>query len=71
MTRGRYFETHELLVGSFLELRARPAETVGHFGSLSGKKVRKKSQMEVQLELQIRRVAIHFRSLFYFVGVVG
>ena len=38
MTRGPYFETHELLVGSFLELRARPAEPVGHFGSLSGKR---------------------------------
>jgi len=38
MTREPYFETRELLVGSFLELRARPAEPVGHFGSRSGKR---------------------------------
>ena len=38
MTRGPYFETHELLFSGFLELRARPAEPVGHFGSLSGKR---------------------------------
>ena len=38
MTWGPYFETHELLFGSFLELLARPAEPVGHFGSLSGKR---------------------------------
>jgi len=41
MTRGLYLETHELLLGSCLELRARPAEPVGHFGSLSGKKYEK------------------------------
>ena len=37
MTRGPHFETHELLVNTSLELRARPAEPVRHFGSLSGK----------------------------------
>ena len=37
MTWGPHFETHELFFGSFLELRARPAKPVGHFGSLSGK----------------------------------
>ena len=42
MTRGTYFGTHELLFGSFLELRARAAEPVGHFGSLSGKRCKKK-----------------------------
>ena len=41
MTRGSYFETHELFFSSFLELRARPAEPVGHFGSLSGKRCEK------------------------------
>ena len=41
MTRGPYFETHELLVSTFLELRGRPAEPVGHFGSLSGKRCEK------------------------------
>ena len=40
MTRGPYFKTHELLFGSFLGLRARPVEPVGHFGSLSGKRVK-------------------------------
>ena len=41
MTRGPYSETHELLFGSFLEFRARPAEPVGHFGSLFGKRYEK------------------------------
>ena len=41
MTQGPYFETHELFFGSFLELRARPAKPVGHFGSLSGKRSEK------------------------------
>ena len=41
MTRGSYFDTRALYFGSFLELRARPAEPVGHFGSLSGKRYEK------------------------------
>ena len=41
MTRGPYFDTRALHFGSFLELRARPAEPVGHFGSLSGKRCEK------------------------------
>ena len=71
MTRGPYFETHELFFGSFLELRARPAEPVGHFGSISGKRCEKKSQMEVRLELQMGCFSVHFQYLFYFVGVVA
>ena len=71
MTLGPYFETRGLGFGSFLELRDRPAEPVGHFGSLSGKRCDKKSQMEVQLELQMGRFSMHFQYLFYFVGVVA
>ena len=41
MTRGSYFDTRGLHFGSFLDLRARPAEPVGHFGSLSGKRCEK------------------------------
>ena len=41
MTRGSYFDTRGLHFGSLLHLRARPAEPVGHFGSLSGKKCEK------------------------------
>jgi len=33
--------------------------------------VRKRSPIEVQLDLQMRRFATHFRSQFYFVGVVA
>ena len=46
MTRGPYFETHELLFGSFVELLARPAEPVGHFGLLSGKGCEKSQKMK-------------------------
>ena len=70
MTRGLYFETHELLVGIFWSsgpgLRSQ-WDTLAHFLE----KVRKMSQMEIQLELQMERFSIHFRYLFYFVGVVA
>ena len=37
LTRGPYFDTRRLYFDSFLKLRARPAEPVVHFGSLSGR----------------------------------
>ena len=42
-------------------------DTLAHFLE----KNTKKSQIEVQLEIQMGRFSIHLRYLFYFVGVVG
>ena len=38
MTRGSYFDTRGLYFGGFLDIRARPAEPVGHFSLLSKKR---------------------------------
>ena len=38
LTRGPYFDTRGLYFGSFVDFRSRPAEPVGHFGSLAGKR---------------------------------
>ena len=46
----------------------RPVE---HFGSLSGKRCEKRSQIDLQLDLQMGRFSVHFRYFYYFEGVMA
>ena len=45
--------------------------TLGRFGSLSGKRCEKRSQMDLQLDLQMGRFSVHFRYFYYFEGVMA
>ena len=65
MTRGSYFDTRELHFGSFLDLRDRPVKPVKDFGSLSGKRCEKMSQIDLQLDLQMGRFSVHFQYFFF------
>ena len=60
MTRGSYFDTRGLHFGSLLDLRARPAAPVGHFSPLSGNKYEKSSQIDLQLDLQMKWFSVNF-----------
>jgi hypothetical protein len=44
---------------------------LGHFGSLSGKRCEKGSQIDLQLDLQMGRFSVHFRFFFNFEGAMA
>ena len=44
---------------------------LGHFGSLSGKRCEKRSQIDLQLDLQMGRFSVHSRFFYHFEGVMA
>ena len=44
---------------------------LGHFGSLSGKRCEKRSQIDLQLDLQMGRFSVHSRFFYYFEGAMA
>ena len=44
---------------------------LGHFGSLSGKRCEKRSQIDFQRDLQMGRFSVHSRYFYYFEGVMA
>ena len=44
---------------------------LGHFGSLSGKRCEKRSQIDLQLDLQMGRFSVHSRFFYNFEGVMA
>ena len=44
---------------------------LGHFGPLSGKRCEKRSQIDLQLDLQMGRFSVHVLYLVYFEGVMA
>jgi hypothetical protein len=44
---------------------------LGHFGSLSGKRCEKRSQIDLQLDLQMGRFSVHSQFFYHFEGVMA
>jgi hypothetical protein len=70
-TFGRLFVDLEWPWGSIVVSLGSIWAPLGHFGSLSGKRCEKRSQIDLQLNLKMGRFSVHFRYFYYFEGVMA